>query len=69
MHYKKYVICPRFNKSVEKICVTNNLNIKVVSKTKKLHIYKSVGLISKVHAFKCVSFVIKKVHTLKCGLL
>ena len=54
---------------MEKICVTNSLNIKVVRKTKKLHIYKCVGLILKVHAFKCVVFVVKKVHTLKRGLL
>ena len=63
-HHKKYVICPRFIKSMEKFCVTNSLNIKVVRKTKKLHIYKCVGLISKFHAFKCVIFVVKKVQNL-----
>ena len=68
-HYKKYCICPRFIKSVEEFCVTNSLNIEIVTKTKKLHIYKCVGLISKVHAFKCIIFVVKKVHTLKRRLL
>ena len=68
-HYKKYVICPRFIKSVEKFCVINSLNIKVIRKTKKLHIYKCVDLISKVHSFKCVIFVVKRVHNLKRGLL
>ena len=69
IHYKKYVIYPRFIKSVEKFRVTNSLNIELVRKKKKLHICKFVGLISKVHAFKRVIFVFKKVHILKRGLL
>ena len=54
VHYKKYVIYPLFIKSVKQFCVTNSFNIEIVKKKKKLHIYKCVGLISKVRAFKCV---------------
>ena len=49
--------------------MTNDLNIKILRKTKKLHIYKCVGLISKLHALKCVIFVVKKVHILKRRIL
>ena len=69
MHYKKISNLSTLHKKRGKFCVTNSLNIKVVRKTKKLHIYKCVDLISKVHVFKCVIFVVKKVHTLKRELL